>query len=109
LIDVHATIVARFACPSTLNGHGSAHRPVKGGQHQEHTMSDNKAPSEQQDQLRINLQDDASMQEWAKKLDATPEQLKEAVAAVGDLASDVEAHLKGSRSSVNSERVHNAL
>jgi hypothetical protein len=72
-------------------------------------MSDNKAPSEQQDQLRIDLQNGASMHEWAKKLDATPEQLKEAVAAVGDLASDVEAHLKGSRSSVNSERVHNAL
>lgn len=67
------------------------------------------APSDRQDQLRINLDDDASMHEWAKKLDATPEQLKEAVAAVGDLASDVEAHLKGSRSSVNSERVHNAL
>jgi hypothetical protein len=31
------------------------------------------------------------------------------VAAVGDLASDVEMHLKGSRSSSNSERVHNAL
>ena len=72
-------------------------------------MSDNTAPSDEQDQLRIDLQDDASMHEWAKKLDATPQQLKEAVAAVGDLASDVEAHLKGSRSSVNSERVHNAL
>ncbi|RYE78297.1 MAG: DUF3606 domain-containing protein [Oxalobacteraceae bacterium] len=67
------------------------------------------APSEKQDQLRIDLQDEGSMHEWAKKLDATPEQLKEAVGAVGDLASDVEAHLKGSRSSVNSERVHNAL
>ena len=67
------------------------------------------APKEKEDQLRINLQDEGSMREWAKKLDATPEQLKEAVGAVGDLASDVEAHLKGSRSSVNSERVHNAL
>lgn len=72
-------------------------------------MSDDKAPSDKQDQMRINLQDEAAMREWAGKLDATPEQLKEAVAAVGDLASDVEAHLKGSRSSVNSERVHNAL
>ena len=72
-------------------------------------MADHKTPSDQQDQLRVNLQDDGSVHEWAKKLDATPEQLKEAVGAVGDLASDVEAHLKGSRSSVNSERVHNAL
>jgi hypothetical protein len=62
-----------------------------------------------QDQLRINIQDESALREWSKKLDATPEELKEAVAAVGDLASDVELHLKGSRSSINSERVHNAL
>ena len=31
--------------------------------------------------------------------------VKEAVAAVGDLAADVEMHLKGSRSTTNSERV----
>jgi hypothetical protein len=61
------------------------------------------------DQLRINVQDESALREWSKKLDATPEELKEAVAAVGDLASDVELHLKGSRSSINSERVHNAL
>ena len=67
------------------------------------------APSEKQDQLRIDIEDESSMHEWAKKLDATPEQLKEAVGAVGNLASDVEARLKGSRSSVNSERVHNAM
>jgi hypothetical protein len=62
-----------------------------------------------QDQLRINIQDESALREWSKKLDATPEELKEAVAAAGDLASDVEMHLKGSRSSSNSERVHNAL
>ncbi|MDP9109312.1 MAG: DUF3606 domain-containing protein [Pseudomonadota bacterium] len=45
----------------------------------------------------------------ATKFDATPEQLKEAIAAVGHLVSDVEMHLKGSRSSSNSERVHNAM
>lgn len=61
------------------------------------------------DQIRINVQDESALREWSKKLDATPDELKEAVAAVGDLASDVEMHLKGSRSSINSERVHNAL
>lgn len=61
------------------------------------------------DQIRINVQDESALREWSKKLDATPDELKEAVAAVGDLASDVEMHLKGSRSSSNSERVHNAL
>lgn len=61
------------------------------------------------DQIRIDTSQQSDLDTWSKKLDATPDQLKEAVAAVGDLASDVEAHLKGSRSSVNSERVHNAL
>ncbi|MDB5911909.1 MAG: hypothetical protein JWP22_584, partial [Ramlibacter sp.] len=35
----------------------------------------------------------------------TPEQLREAVQAVGDKVADVEMHLKGSRSSSNSDRV----
>lgn len=72
-------------------------------------MSDSKSVSNEQDETRINIQDESEMHRWAKKLDATPEQLKEAVSVVGNLASDVELHLKGSRSSVNSERVHNAL
>ena len=63
----------------------------------------------EQDQLRINVQDESALREWSKKLDATPEELKEAVAAAGDLARDVEMHLNVSRSSSNSERVHNAL
>ena len=55
---------------------------------------------------RIDLQDPQGLERWAKQLDATPEQLREAVQAVGDRAADVEAHLKGVRSSSNSERVH---
>ncbi|MFS0757375.1 DUF3606 domain-containing protein [Noviherbaspirillum sp. 1P10PC] len=65
--------------------------------------------AQEPDQIRIDVQDESALREWSKKLDATPDELKEAVAAVGDLASDVEMHLKGSRSSMNSERVHNAL
>ncbi|WP_194711882.1 DUF3606 domain-containing protein [Noviherbaspirillum soli] len=65
--------------------------------------------AQEPDQIRIDVQDESALREWSKKLDATPDELKEAVAAVGDLASDVEMHLKGSRSSINSERVHNAL
>lgn len=61
------------------------------------------------DQMRIDAKDESALQEWARKLDATPDEIREAVAAVGELASDVEMHLKGSRSSTNSERVHNAL
>lgn len=57
---------------------------------------------------RIDLNSDASLAEWAKKLDVTEAQLKEAVAAVGERATDVEMHLKGSRSTTNTERVEEA-
>ena len=53
--------------------------------------------------------DEAALREWSKKFDATPEELREAVGAVGDHADDVEMHLKGSRSSTNSERVQREM
>lgn len=54
---------------------------------------------------RIDTQSAASLAEWAGKLDVSEAQLKEAVAKVGDRATDVELHLKGSRSTTNTERV----
>ena len=57
------------------------------------------------DVKRIDLGNEGDLREWSRKLDATPEQLREAVGAVGDHPDDVEMHLKGSRSSTNSERV----
>lgn len=57
---------------------------------------------------RIDLVSDASLKEWAKKLAVTEDQLKDAVAKVGDRATDVEMHLKGSRSTTNEERVQEA-
>jgi hypothetical protein len=57
------------------------------------------------DVKRIDLGNEDDLREWSRKLDATPEQLREAVGAVGDHPDDVEMHLKGSRSSTNSERV----
>jgi hypothetical protein len=54
---------------------------------------------------RIDVGSDASLDEWAKKLDTTTSQLKDAVAEVGDRATDVEMHLKGTRSTTNTERV----
>ena len=53
----------------------------------------------------IDVQSDAALEEWAKKLDTTTQQLKDAVAEVGDRATDVEMDLKGSRSTTNTERV----
>ena len=54
---------------------------------------------------RINLNDKATTAQWLKKLDVTEEQLREAVAAVGDKATNVEMHLKGARSTTNADRV----
>ena len=58
---------------------------------------------------RIDLNDKAACESWVKKLNITHEQMREAVAAVGDNPSDVEAHLKGVRSTSNDERVEKAL
>ncbi|HEY0825822.1 MAG TPA: DUF3606 domain-containing protein [Ramlibacter sp.] len=54
---------------------------------------------------RIDLNDEQAAAHWARQLDATPEQLREAVQAVGDRVADVEMHLKGTRSTSNSDRV----
>lgn len=58
---------------------------------------------------RIDLNDKAACEQWAKKLNVTHEQMREAVHAVGDNPSDVEMHLKGVRSTSNDERVEKAL
>jgi Protein of unknown function (DUF3606) len=54
---------------------------------------------------RIDVNDTAACAQWAKKLDVTVMQLRDAVAAVGDKAADVEMHLKGSHSTSNADRV----
>jgi hypothetical protein len=58
---------------------------------------------------RIDVNDPRACAEWARKLDATEEELREAVTAVGDKPGDVEMHLKGVRSTTNSDRVKEAL
>lgn len=58
---------------------------------------------------RIDVDRDDELQQWARKLDASQAQITEAVQAVGDRASDVEEHLKGSRSTTNAERTTQAL
>lgn len=68
-------------------------------------MPDDTIAPNSTDPGRIDLNSDASLGEWARKLNVTEAQLKEAVAAVGDRATDVELHLKGSRSTTNGDRV----
>lgn len=57
---------------------------------------------------RIDLRSEAGLREWTRRLDVTEAQLREAVDAVGDRATDVELHLKGSRSTTNQARVADA-
>ena len=54
---------------------------------------------------RIDVNDEQALERWAKKLDTTAQQLRDAVRAVGDKAGDVEGHLKGVHSTTNSDRV----
>ena len=60
-------------------------------------------PGEEPD--RIDMNDPAARMHWAKKLDVSEAQLREAVAAVGDRAADVEMRLKGSHSTTNADRM----
>jgi hypothetical protein len=57
-------------------------------------MSDNKQQSGGQDRERINVNQDYELRDWSKKYGVTPDELKKAVAQVGDRAKYVEAHLK---------------
>jgi hypothetical protein len=57
-------------------------------------MSDDKSNSQGQDRQRINVNQDYELRDWSKKFGVTPEELKRAVAKVGDRASDVERELK---------------
>lgn len=58
---------------------------------------------------RIDLNDKARCEQWVRELNITHQQLREAVAAVGDNASDVEMHLKGSRATTTDDKVETAL
>jgi hypothetical protein len=68
-------------------------------------MSDNTQKRGGQDRERINVNEEYELRDWARKFDTTPQQIKEAVQAVGDRAEKVEMHLKGSHSTSNSERM----
>lgn len=53
---------------------------------------------------RIDTGSREALRIWAGRLNASPDQIRQAVAAVGDHASDVELHLNGSRSTTNDDR-----
>jgi hypothetical protein len=57
-------------------------------------MSDNKQQTGAQDRARININEDYEVRYWTSKFDVTPDELKEAVKAVGPSAQAVEELLK---------------
>ncbi len=58
-------------------------------------MADDKSKTGGQDRKRINLNEDYEVRDWAAKFGVTAEQLRQAVAQVGNQADDVERHFKG--------------
>ena len=60
-------------------------------------MPDNKSQSGGQDRQRINVNEDYELRDWAAKFGVSTEQLRQAVAEVGDRATSVEQHLNGKR------------
>ena len=60
-------------------------------------MADDKGNVGNPDRQRININQEHELRDWSKKFGVTPEQLKAAVAKVGNQAADVEKHLKGGR------------
>lgn len=58
-------------------------------------MSDDLGKRGGQDRTRIDVNQDHELRDWSKKFGVTPQQLKEAVQAVGTRAADVEQRLKG--------------
>lgn len=59
-------------------------------------MTDNKKNVGKSDRDRISLSEEYEVQDWSKKFGVTQEELKQAVKKVGNMAKDVEAHLKKS-------------
>ena len=57
-------------------------------------MADNKDFIGKPDRDRISLSEEYEVQDWSKKYQVTPEQLREAVKKVGNNAADVEEYFK---------------
>jgi len=58
-------------------------------------MSDDKSKMGGQDRKRINLTEAYEVRDWAEKFGVSQDQLRQAVAKVGDRADEVERHFKG--------------
>ena len=57
-------------------------------------MADDRTQSGRRDRKRINVNQHYALRDWANKFGVFPETVKNGVAAVGDDADKVRAHLK---------------
>ena len=57
-------------------------------------MSDDKTKKGQADRLRVNVEEKYEVQYWTNKWHVSEQKLRDAVAKVGPLATDVERELK---------------
>ena len=60
-------------------------------------MSDDKTQTHGQDRERINVHQEYELRDWSRSLGVTPEELKKAVAAVGDRADKVREYLRSDK------------
>ncbi|MBO9643243.1 MAG: DUF3606 domain-containing protein [Pseudacidovorax sp.] len=60
-------------------------------------MADDRMQAHGQDRTRINLHEDYEVHDWAKKFGVPPDQLREAVKAVGPESKNVEQYLRRER------------
>jgi len=56
-------------------------------------MADDKSNPGRPDRDRINVNEEYELRDWSQSLGVSPEELKKAVAAVGDRADAVRQHL----------------
>lgn len=56
-------------------------------------MADDRSKIGKPDRDRINVNEDYELRDWSKKLGATPQQIKDAVKAVGPMVADVKKKL----------------
>lgn len=60
-------------------------------------MADDKNKTGSQDRKRVNTSEDYEVDYWTQKFGCTPDELKAAVAKVGNMADDVESELSKAR------------
>lgn len=57
-------------------------------------MSDDKSKTGAPDRKRVNVNEDYELRDWAKKWGVSEQRVRDAVAKVGVMATDVERELK---------------